>query len=108
MKASESEEDNFASPRGQSGSGYQVTNQTKTGTRIKNGRRRDQTAKMFLILLRKRTLDQLYLKGPASFRNTTRLKTQSKLLFGKVESYLETKPLLQNIAYFVYDFPDLK
>ena len=32
LEASESEEDIFASPRGQSGSGYQVTNQTKTGT----------------------------------------------------------------------------
>ena len=40
----------------------------------------------------KKTLDQLYLKGPASFGNSSRLKTQSKLLFGKVKTYLETKP----------------
>ena len=35
LEASESKKDIFASPRGQSGSGYQVTNQTKTGTRKK-------------------------------------------------------------------------
>ena len=35
LEASESEEEIFASPRGQSGSGYQVTNQRKTGTRKK-------------------------------------------------------------------------
>ena len=40
----------------------------------------------------KKTLDQLYLKGPASFGNPTRLKTQSKLSFGKVKTKLETKP----------------
>ena len=34
----------------------------------------------------KKTLDQLYLKGSASFGNPTRLKTQSKLSFGKVKA----------------------
>ena len=53
LEASESEEEIFASPRGQSGSGYQVTNQ-KNGHKKKNGRRRDQTAKMVLLLLRKK------------------------------------------------------
>ena len=38
LEASESEEDFFASSRGQSGSGYQVTNQTKTGTRKKTAK----------------------------------------------------------------------
>ena len=38
LEASESEEDFFESPRGQSGSGYQVTNQTKTGTRKKTAK----------------------------------------------------------------------
>ena len=38
LEAAESEEDIFASPRGQSGSGYQVTNQTKTGTRKKTAK----------------------------------------------------------------------
>ena len=35
LEPSESEEEIFARPRGQSGSGYQVTNQRKTGTRKK-------------------------------------------------------------------------
>ena len=35
LQASESEEDIFASPQGQSGSGYLVINQTKTNTRKK-------------------------------------------------------------------------
>ena len=38
LEASEGKEDNFASPRGQSGSGYQVPNQTKTGTRKKTAK----------------------------------------------------------------------
>ena len=37
-------------------------------------------------------LEQLYLKGPASFGSTKRLHIQSKLSLGKVHSYLETKP----------------
>ena len=54
LEASESEEDIFASPRGQSGSSYQVTNQTKNGHKKKDSKRRDQTAKMVLLLLRKK------------------------------------------------------
>ena len=54
FEASESQEDIFASPRGQSGSDYQVTNQTKTCTRKRDGKRRDQTAKLVLLLLRKK------------------------------------------------------
>ena len=37
-------------------------------------------------------LEQLNLKGPASYGSTKRLHTQSKLPLGKVQSYLETKP----------------
>ena len=45
LEACEGEEEIFANPRGQSGSGYQVTNQTKTGTRKKTaeGETRQQT-----------------------------------------------------------------
>ena len=100
LEASESEEDIFASPRGKSGSGYQVTNQTKTGTRKKTAKDETKTAKMFLLLLRKKTLDQLYLKGPASLGNPTRLKTQSNLLFDKIKTYLETKPSFRKYRPF--------
>ena len=63
---------------------------------------------MVLLLLRKKTLDQLYLKGPASFGNLTRLKTQSKLSFGKDKTYLETKPSFTKYRPFRLRFPRLK
>ena len=37
-------------------------------------------------------LDNLYLKGPASFGNAKRLQNLSKLSINKVKMYLETKP----------------
>ena len=56
----------------------------------------------------KRTLDQLYLEGPASFGNPTRLKTQSKLSFGKVKTYLETKPSFRKNQPIHLRFPNHK
>ena len=56
----------------------------------------------------KKTLDQLYSKGPASFGNPTRLKTQSKLSFGKIKSYLETKPSHTKYRPIRIQFPRLK
>ena len=56
----------------------------------------------------KKTLDQLYLKGPASFGNPTRLKTQSKLSFVKVKTYLETKPSFTKYRPIRLRFPRLK
>ena len=53
-------------------------------------------------------MDQLYLKGPASFGNPKRLKTQSKLLFGKVKTYLETKPSFTKYRPIRLRFPRLK
>ena len=64
LEASESEEEIFASPRGQSGrkrlSSYQPK---KNGHKKKDGRRRDQTAKMVLLLLRENV-------GPTVFEGT--------------------------------------
>ena len=48
------------------------------------------------------------MKGPASFGNTTRLKTQSKLSFGKVKTYLETKPSFTKYRPIRLRFPKLK
>ena len=56
----------------------------------------------------KKTLDQLYLKGPASFGNPKRLKTQSKLSFGKVKTYLETKSSFTKYRPIRLRFPRLK
>ena len=56
----------------------------------------------------KKTLDQLYLKGPASFGGPKRLKTQSKLSFGKVKTYLETKSSFTKYRPIRLRFPRLK
>ena len=53
-------------------------------------------------------MDQLYLKGPASFTNPTRLKIQSKLSFGKVKTYLKTKPPFTKYRPIRLRFPRLK
>ena len=53
-------------------------------------------------------MDQLYLKGLASYGNPTRLKTQSKLLFGKIKTYLETKPSFTKYRPIRLQFPRLK
>ena len=56
----------------------------------------------------KKTLDQLCLKGPASFGNPTRLKAQSKLSFSKIKTYLETKPSFTKYRPIRLRFPRLK
>ena len=53
-------------------------------------------------------LDQLYLKGPASYGSAKRLHTQSKLPLGKVQSYLETKPSFTKYRSILLKFPRLK
>ena len=53
-------------------------------------------------------LEQLYLKGPASYGSTKRLHTHSKLPIGKVQSYLETKPYFTKIRLIRLKFPRLK
>ena len=50
----------------------------------------------------------MYLKGPASFGNPTRLKTLCKLSFGKVKTYLETKPSFTKYRPIRLRFPRLK
>ena len=75
------------------------------------GKRRQKTrpnSKNGLTSSEKKTLDQLYLKGPASFGNPTRLKTQSKLSFGKVRTCLETKPSFTKYRPIRLRFPRLK
>ena len=53
-------------------------------------------------------LEQLYLKGPASYGSTKRLHNQSKLPLGKVQSYLETKPSFTKYRSIRLKFPRLK
>ena len=53
-------------------------------------------------------MEQLYLKGPASYGSTKRLHSQSKLPLGKVQSYLETKPSFTKYRSIRLKFPRLK
>ena len=53
-------------------------------------------------------MDQFYLKGPASYGSIERLRTQSKLPIGKVQSYLETKPSFTKYRSIRLKFPRLK
>ena len=53
-------------------------------------------------------LDNLYLKGPASFGNAKRLQNLSKLSMKKVKMYLETKPSFTNYRSRRLRFPRLK
>ena len=53
-------------------------------------------------------MEQLYLKGPASYGSTKRLHTQSKLPLGKVQPYLETKPSFTKYRSIRLKFPRLK
>ena len=78
----------------------------KNGHKKKDGKR--PNSKNGLTSSEKQTLDQLYLKGPASFGNPTRLKPQSKLSFGKVKTYLETKPSFTKYRPIRLRFPRLK
>ena len=90
-------------------SGYQVTNQKKNGRKKEDGTKDETKQQKWSYFFRgKKTLDQLYLKGPASFGNPTRLKTQSKLTFGKVKTYLETKPSFTKYRPIGLRFPRLK
>ena len=53
-------------------------------------------------------LDNLYIKGPASFENAKRLQNLSKLSMKKVKMYLETKLSSPNIVHVASDFQGLK
>ena len=53
-------------------------------------------------------LEQLYLKGPASYGSRKRLHIQSKLPLAKVQSYLETKPSFTKYRSIRLKFPRLK
>ena len=55
-----------------------------------------------------KNLDNLYLKGPASFGNAKRLQNLSKLSMKKVKMYLETKPSFTKYRSRRLRFPRLK
>ena len=56
----------------------------------------------------RKTLEQLYSKGPASFGRSKRLKEHSKLSLAEVKSYLDTKPSFTKYRSIRKQFPRLK
>ena len=71
--------------------------------------KKSQTEKMVLFLSSERkTLEQLYSRGPASFGSSKRLRKHSKLSLAKVRSYLDTKPFFRYYRSIRMQFPRLK
>ena len=56
----------------------------------------------------RKTLEQLYSRGPASFGSSKRLQEHSKLSKAKVKSYLDTKPSFTKYRSIRMQFPRLK
>ena len=56
----------------------------------------------------RKTVEQHYSKGPASFGSPKRLHTQSKMSMAKVRSYLETKPSFTKYRLIRLNFPRLR
>ena len=73
--------------------------QTKKKANRKNG---------ILSSSERKTLEQLYSKGPASFGSPKRLHTQSKMSMAKVKSYLEAKPSFTKYRSVRLRFPRLR
>ena len=57
---------------------------------------------------KRKTLEQLYSRGPASFGSSKRLQEHSKLSLAKVKSYLDTKPSFTKYRSIRMQFPRLK
>ena len=73
--------------------------QTKKGANRKNG---------ITSSSQKKTLEQLFSKGPASFGSPKRLHTQSKMSMANLRSYLETKPFFTKYHSIRLKFPRLR
>ena len=56
----------------------------------------------------RKTLEQLYSRGPASFGSSKRLQKHSKMSLAKVKSYLDTKPSFTKYRSHRMQFPRLK
>ena len=57
---------------------------------------------------KRKTLEQLYSRGPASFGSSKRLQEHSKLSLAKVKSFLDTKPSFTKYRSIRMQFPRLK
>ena len=66
--------------------------QSQKSMRAKRRQMKTRVEKTWLPIDDVKKLDNLYLKGPASFGNAKRLQNLSKLSINKVKMYLETKP----------------
>ena len=82
--------------------------QNQKSMRAKRRQTKSRVEKTGLSIDDVKKLDNLYLKGPASFGNAKRLQNLSKLSMKKVKMYLETKPSFAKYRSRRLRFPRLK
>ena len=82
--------------------------QSQKSMRAKRRQSKTRVEKTGLSIDDVKKLDNLYLKGPASFGNAKRLQNLSKLSMKKVKMYLETKPSFTKYRSRRLRFPRLK
>ena len=82
--------------------------QNQKSMRAKRRQTKTRVEKTGLSIDDVKKLDNLYLKGPASFGNAKRLQNLSKLSMKKVKMYLETKPSFTKYRSRRLRFPRLK
>ena len=82
--------------------------QSQKSMRAKRRQTKTRVEKTGLSIDDVKKLDNLYLKGPASFGNAKRLQNLSKLSMKKVKMYLETKPSFTKYRSRRLRFPRLK
>ena len=93
-------------PRGRSEKKKKV--QSQKSMRAKRRQTKTRVEKTGLSIDDVKKLDNLYLKGPASFGNAKRLQILSKLSMKKVKMYLETKSSFTKYRSRRLRFPRLK
>ena len=82
--------------------------QSQKSKRAKRRQTKTRVEKTGLSIDDVKKLDNLYLKGPASFGNAKRLQNLSKLSMKEVKMYLETKPSFTKYRSRNLRFPRLK
>ena len=93
-------------PRGRSETKEKVQSQKSLRAKRRQTKTRVENTGLSIDDVKK--LDNLYLKGPASFGNAKRLQILSKLSMKKVKMYLETKPSFTKYRSRRLRFPRLK
>ena len=75
----------------------------KTTNQIKTNQK-----KWSSLVFCEKNLEQLYSRGPATYRSSKRLQKHSKLSLAKINAYLDTKPFFTKYRSIRMQFPRLK